>query len=76
MKVEMGHSIRNASGNFGCPNCWNTNGAQVNPLDAQCPQCHVPLEWTDAQRLYSMEFEPYRRKVAAHRKVAASEAKG
>jgi hypothetical protein len=46
MIVTGGRLIRDASGNFGCPKCWNADGGIVRPPMMACPRCGVALEWT------------------------------
>lgn len=61
MKVSDGDLIRNATGDWGCPNCWESKMGCVTPLDHVCPICNVTLEWTSEQLKLSEQFAPFRR---------------
>lgn len=50
--IGKGYVIRDASGTYACPICWNINKGYEQPVDRrirkddlQCPICKVELEW-------------------------------
>lgn len=53
--------FRDASGDFGCPNCWGSGqtfqriSPEVNPTN--CPHCGVDLKWSAEDRKYSKSFK-------------------
>lgn len=47
MIINHGQLIRDASGNFSCPNCWRKDFGVVNPTHTTCPKCGVELEWPE-----------------------------
>jgi hypothetical protein len=51
-KISTGEAIRDGSGTYGCPICWNINRGWENKhriavYDPVCPICGVELEWEE-----------------------------
>lgn len=52
MIVDLGQQIRDASGDFACPNdsCWRMSLTRIRPTNSSCPKCGTVLEWSKSAR--------------------------
>jgi hypothetical protein len=50
--IGRGNGVRDGSGTYACPICWNVNkgyenGHRLTGIESCCPICKVELNWKD-----------------------------
>lgn len=46
VRVTPRDVIRDASGDYGCPNCWYAHMGRVRPQQGACATCGAELDWS------------------------------
>jgi hypothetical protein len=60
MIVDLKQQLRNASGHFGCPGCWQTHMGIVRWPQTACGVCGVDLEWDPEAADQSRRWQEWR----------------